>query len=158
MPGLVGKSWRCTAGSIAWATVASAISTCPCTTSRSFRVCASVLPPASSPHASSTTRVADPRMSEDTVRLLDVARGVIRRIPDAFDIQKAALNLLLLRREWRGSIGALLEKQAKKHPDRHALVFEGRTWTYAEFNAWANRCAAVFRKQGIGPGDAVGLL
>ncbi len=99
-------------------------------------------------------------MSEvpDTFRLRDLARGIVRRLPDTLDIQKAILSMLLLRREGRGSIGALLEKQARKHPDRIALAFEDQTWTYAEFNAWANRCAAAFRKQHVRPGDAIGIL
>jgi acyl-CoA synthetase (AMP-forming)/AMP-acid ligase II len=95
----------------------------------------------------------------DTVRLLDLARGVIRRIPDVLPkLPRATLNLLLLRPEWRGSIGALLEKQAEKYPDRPAVVFEDQSWTYAEFNARANRYAAVFRSHGVGPGQAVALL
>lgn len=95
----------------------------------------------------------------DTVRLLDLARGVVRRLPDAFSIPKAALSLLvLLRPDSRNSIGAFIEKQAKRYGDRPALVFENRQWTYAEFNAWANRFAAMLRKQGVQPGDAVGVL
>jgi acyl-CoA synthetase (AMP-forming)/AMP-acid ligase II len=98
-------------------------------------------------------------MAGDIVRLRDLARGVVRRLPDAFSIPKAALSLLvLLRPESRNSIGAFLEKQAKRYGDRPALVFENRQWTYVEFNAWANRFAAMLRKQGVKPGDAVGVL
>ena len=94
----------------------------------------------------------------DTVHLRDIARSVIRGLPDMFTVQKGLFNLLLLRPESRASIGLMMQKQAQRYPDRPALVFEEQSWTYAELNAWANRCAAVFRKQGVGAGAAVGIL
>jgi acyl-CoA synthetase (AMP-forming)/AMP-acid ligase II len=94
----------------------------------------------------------------DAIRLRDLARGIARRLPDTFSIQKALLDMVLLKPGRKHSIGLVLEKYARKIPDRPALVFEGRTWTYEELNAWANRCAAVFREHGVKPGDAVGLL
>ena len=93
-----------------------------------------------------------------TVRLRDIARGLLRGIPDTLTIQKGLWNLLVLRPESRASIGLLLEKQAKRNPNHPALLFEDKSWTYAEFNDWANRCAATFHKNGVGPGDAVGIL
>jgi acyl-CoA synthetase (AMP-forming)/AMP-acid ligase II len=95
---------------------------------------------------------------KDTIRLRDIARGLLRGIPDTLTVQKGLWNLLTVRPDSSGSIGLLLEKQAQRYPDRPALVFEDRSWTYAEFNAWANRCATVFRKHGVKAGDAVGIL
>jgi hypothetical protein len=43
--------------------------------------------------------------------------------------------------------------------DRPALSLEdGPTWTYAELNAYANRCANALTRLGIRPGDRVGAL
>jgi fatty-acyl-CoA synthase len=43
--------------------------------------------------------------------------------------------------------------------DRPALSLEdGPTWTYAELNAYANRCANALLELGIRPGDRVGAL
>ncbi|HJZ36682.1 MAG TPA: AMP-binding protein, partial [Solirubrobacterales bacterium] len=43
--------------------------------------------------------------------------------------------------------------------DRPALSLEdGPTWTYADLNAYANRCANALLALGIGPGDRVGAL
>src|SRR3546814_14111593 len=36
--------------------------------------------------------------------------------------------------------------------------FEAQTWTYAEFNAWANRIAYALSARGVERGDAVALL
>ena len=43
--------------------------------------------------------------------------------------------------------------------DRPALSFEDlRTWSYAELQAYANRCANVLLRFGVQPGDRVGLM
>ena len=99
-------------------------------------------------------------MSEksDTVGLLDIARGVLKALPESLTFNKGALNLLLVRPESRNSIGLLLQRQALRHGDRPALMFEDQVWTYAEFNAWANRIAALLRKHGAGRGDTVAIL
>jgi amino acid adenylation domain-containing protein/FkbH-like protein len=52
----------------------------------------------------------------------------------------------------------LISEQAHATPDRVAVVFEGRTLTYGELNARANRLAHVLRKQGIGPDVLAGVL
>ena len=53
------------------------------------------------------------------------------------------------------SLGAILEKQAKKFKNLPLILFEDRTITYREFNESANRCAAFFISQGFRKGDAV---
>jgi amino acid adenylation domain-containing protein len=54
-------------------------------------------------------------------------------------------------------IHELFEEQAGRTPDRIALVFEGRQWTYAELNARANRLAHLLRRRGVGRNVPVGL-
>jgi acyl-CoA synthetase (AMP-forming)/AMP-acid ligase II len=96
--------------------------------------------------------------TDHRVRLRDVARGVLHTLPDLLTVNKGLFRLATLRPDGKGSIGAVLEKHARQHGHRVALVFEDRRWTYAEFNAWANRIAAVLRSRGVGPGDSVALL
>ncbi|MDI3258322.1 MAG: long-chain-acyl-CoA synthetase [Sinobacteraceae bacterium] len=98
------------------------------------------------------------RKDHQTIPLRELARGVVRSLPEAWRGSRGAWNLLWLKPERPGSIGRLLERQARRHPGRIALRFEDRQWTYAQFNAWANRCAALFRSQGVKAGDAVGIL
>lgn len=56
------------------------------------------------------------------------------------------------------SIGRLVEHHARRHPHRTALRFEDEAYTYAEFNAVANRYAHVLKKSGIRSGDRVAVL
>jgi len=54
-------------------------------------------------------------------------------------------------------IHELFELQAERTPDRAALVFQDRRFTYAELNARANRLAHFLRERGVGRGVRVGL-
>ncbi|MFD4636242.1 amino acid adenylation domain-containing protein [Lentzea sp. NPDC058436] len=50
------------------------------------------------------------------------------------------------------------EAAADAHPDRLALTFGDRSWTYAELDAAANRVAHVLAADGVRRGDRVGVL
>ena len=95
---------------------------------------------------------------KDTIGLRDLARGVLRTLPEAFTVQKGLLNLLLANPDRKASIGLLVEQHAARTPSQLALLFEDQSWTYAEFNAWSNRFASVLKAQGVKPGDAVAVL
>ena len=98
-------------------------------------------------------------MSDDhRVRLRDITRGIVAGLGDALTINRGLLGLALANPEKPGSIGLLLQKHAEKNPERLALLFDDRRWTYAEFNTWANRIASVLKQQGVKPGDAVAIL
>ena len=43
-------------------------------------------------------------------------------------------------------------------PDRRFIVFEGNTWSFAQFNERANRLANAFRDSGLKKGDRIGML
>ena len=57
------------------------------------------------------------------------------------------------------TIGANLERIARQHADREALVevASGRRWTYAELDAGVNRVARGLLAAGIAKGDRVGI-
>ena len=51
-----------------------------------------------------------------------------------------------------------LTQSALKWPHKTALVFEGRRWTYQQWNRLVNQTAHAFRSAGIGKGDKVAFL
>ncbi len=50
------------------------------------------------------------------------------------------------------------EKAAAQHPDRVAVLFEGKTMTYQQMDTLANRYAHWGRSRGLKPGDTVALF
>ena len=54
-------------------------------------------------------------------------------------------------------LGMLLTAQAELTPDRPAMTIGGRCWTFAPFEAMANRRARDLLRRGIGAGDRVVL-
>jgi fatty-acyl-CoA synthase len=53
------------------------------------------------------------------------------------------------------TVGAVLERSARRFPDRTALLFEDRRWTYAELNTAVGRVAAALLDRGLRHGDRV---
>src|SRR5215211_8655109 len=51
-----------------------------------------------------------------------------------------------------------LERSARYYPERCALVFKDRSWTYREMADAAGRAAAGLASLGLGAGDRVCLL
>ena len=51
-----------------------------------------------------------------------------------------------------------LENSARKFPDREALIFFGRRFTYAQILNYTRRMASALKKIGVCKGDRVGLL
>ena len=56
------------------------------------------------------------------------------------------------------SLGKILEKQAKNHPNKPLILFENNTITYSEFNSEANKISHTFLKHGYTKGDTVALF
>ena len=56
------------------------------------------------------------------------------------------------------TIGALLRERVRQHPERIAVVDGARQFSYAAFNARANRLAGVLRAFDIARGDRVAIL
>ncbi|WP_341921205.1 AMP-binding protein, partial [Hydrocarboniphaga effusa] len=93
--------------------------------------------------------------ASDRVRFSDLVRSAVRMLPEFPMVARGLLRLATLKPARRGSIGALIEAHASRRPQSLALRFEDRQWTYAQFNAEANRIARVLQDQGIRAGDAV---
>ena len=51
-----------------------------------------------------------------------------------------------------------LTQSALKSPSKTALVFEGKRWTYAQWNRLVNKAAHAFRAAGLRKGDRVAIL
>ncbi|MGH8458507.1 MAG: long-chain-acyl-CoA synthetase, partial [Nevskiales bacterium] len=94
----------------------------------------------------------------DRISLAELLRGAVRGLPDGLAMQRGLWNLALAKPERKLSLGLMLEDRALRWPRQLALKFGDQQWTYAEFNAWVNRTAALFRKNGVGSGDVVGIL
>ena len=60
--------------------------------------------------------------------------------------------------EEQGSLGELAERNATNLGDRTALVFEGESVTWSQFNVRANRFFGVLRDSGLEPGDSVSVM
>src|SRR5271166_2680099 len=56
------------------------------------------------------------------------------------------------------NVAGVFEARAAEHPTRTALVFDDERFTYADWNARANRVAHWAWRQGLRRGDVVALL
>ncbi|MDP6815371.1 MAG: AMP-binding protein [Alphaproteobacteria bacterium] len=56
------------------------------------------------------------------------------------------------------TVGATLVRAAATWPEKTALVFEGRRWSFRQWNHEVNRAANAFAARGIGHGDRVAFL
>ena len=55
------------------------------------------------------------------------------------------------------NISQHVERAAKFFPDRAAIIFEGKTWTYGDLNTRANRLANALKANGVARGDRIVL-
>ena len=55
-------------------------------------------------------------------------------------------------------LGELIARNARKFPDKEAVVFGDTSLTYGEFNGRINRLAHALQEMGVGKGDKVTLL
>lgn len=58
----------------------------------------------------------------------------------------------------RGGVGSWIARRRRTSPDRTALVFAGRSWTYAELGERIDRLANALATLGVQRGDRVGYL
>lgn len=53
---------------------------------------------------------------------------------------------------------AILRNTVARHPEREAIVYQDKRWTYAHWNRRVNRCADALADLGVGTGDRVVLF
>ncbi len=97
-------------------------------------------------------------MPHQTISYLKLVGGVLRCLPELPRFMRGVWTLARFKPDQMGSIGQRFADLAASQPDHLAMIFEGRRWTYAEFNAWANRIAQTLSAEGIQPGQAVGVM
>ncbi|REH38931.1 citronellyl-CoA synthetase [Paraperlucidibaca baekdonensis] len=102
-----------------------------------------------------TERPAD---NSKKVGLKDIARGALAAIPELLTVNRGLFGLATLKPDSEMSIGRVLERWARQTPDRVAVQWQDRHWTYAEFNSWVNRLAASFAHHGVKSGETVAIL
>lgn len=51
-----------------------------------------------------------------------------------------------------------LARENEAHPERPAVIWRDRSWTYSQFNTLAVRLAELMRKKGVGRGDVVSII
>nr|WP_250636801.1 non-ribosomal peptide synthase/polyketide synthase [Paenibacillus sp. IHB B 3084] len=86
--------------------------------------------------------------AEETERILKVFND-----PNAHSVRDAEHGQVQGR-----SLSERFEEQAKRNPERVAVVFEDTVLTYAELNEQANRLARVLRAEGVEADQPVGIL
>ena len=95
---------------------------------------------------------AAPKHSLSVHELLRHAPELVRGLPKK---AQGLFHVARQRRNPKSGLARCIEKTAKKYPSNEAIVFEGRSLTYAEFNAQANRMARYLVKTGTRRGDVI---
>ncbi|MBN2418584.1 MAG: AMP-binding protein, partial [Deltaproteobacteria bacterium] len=55
------------------------------------------------------------------------------------------------------NLAIILEDSAQFFPEKIAIIEDGKTYTYREFNEYSNRIASILTDYGVQPGDYVGF-
>lgn len=91
--------------------------------------------------------------------------GLVTKTREVIRVLREFANVIPQLRDFRMpgsadkvSLGAAFEDAVARYPDNLMLLFEGRQWTYAEFNIDVNRLAHFLRDRGIGRGDSVAVF
>jgi len=97
-------------------------------------------------------------MDPKPVNGLNVLKGTIGILPDIGRILKGIYYLASAKADKYSSLGLVFEKRAKQQPNKCFLKYEDRSYTYGEFNTWANQISHHLASQGIKSGDIVSLM
>lgn len=65
---------------------------------------------------------------------------------------------LAMKHLFPATLGELLDDQAVRNPQKPALIFKGRSWTYLEFQREVNRIANALNRLGAAQGDKVAFF
>lgn len=87
-----------------------------------------------------------------------IKKDVLRTLREVPGLIKARKLLKSQADDTPDCLGARVAQNADRFPRRSAFVFEGRELNWNQFNAEANRFAAVFKSLGLQRGDTVSVL
>src|SRR5690242_8887953 len=59
--------------------------------------------------------------------------------------------------KWEGSVHTLSSEQARRHPNKAAVIDKDGAWTYAELESRSNRLANYLRAGGVQTEDVVAI-
>ncbi|NMT65487.1 long-chain-acyl-CoA synthetase [Marinobacter orientalis] len=97
-------------------------------------------------------------MTRDHISPRDIVRslpGILRRFPAIargyyyFSVKDGNRDLTL---------GTLVERNARKHGHRPAILYADRSITWQEFDGWANRIASFLKAGGLIKGDTIAVF
>ncbi|MDP1776025.1 MAG: long-chain-acyl-CoA synthetase [Moraxellaceae bacterium] len=95
---------------------------------------------------------------QDVISPLDV----IRRLPSLARKMPRMINGLMLANSTDNTTPAGLawafEQATQENPHGKAIMYQDQSYTYAEFNQWANRISHFFLQQGLRKGDVAVVL
>lgn len=97
-------------------------------------------------------------MSQSTVTAMDIARslpGILKRFPA---IARGYYYYSVKGPRKTLTLGTLIERNAEKYGNRPAILFEDRSITWGDFNAWSNRIAGYFQALGLNKGDSIAVF
>ena len=86
--------------------------------------------------------------------ILDIFRTLVE-VPTLLTLKKGMQPRPL---DANDCFAAQVERTAARLPDRPAVIFEGRTVSWAELNSLANAYADVFKDRGLTPGATASVL
>lgn len=95
---------------------------------------------------------------EPQVHLRDIVRGAASFAPRLPRVAHALLTVARSDGSARVSMGAWVERNARRHRDQPALLFEEARWSWSGLNVVANQWAHAFAGLGVRSGDCVALL
>jgi acyl-CoA synthetase (AMP-forming)/AMP-acid ligase II len=85
-----------------------------------------------------------------------VSQAVLRQ-KGLLPLSKGLYTLISSKPDRYRSIGSHLEEHAHKRPNSPAIRYQDNEFSYGQVNAWVNQYAHYFIRQGIQPGDAIGI-
>jgi len=88
------------------------------------------------------------------MRIVDTLR-TLTEVPTLLKLKKGMAPRGL---EEKDSFAAQVERNAEAYGERTAIVFEGQSLTWGEFNTLSNRYAHAFSERGLGRGDTASVI
>lgn len=95
--------------------------------------------------------------NEDVITLPMILAKVPKLIPILPGLLRGAILTKSANPKKRLGLDLRFQQAAEKNPNGIAVGFEGRTYTYREFNGWANQMANYLQSLGLKRGDTIAV-